>query len=82
MRTEFSIINRAGGEEMTENEIDVTKKVSEFKEAFSEFKKNFSELMKGLQVDVNDWGFSLESHKNEIIVDMSVKLVIKHGKKE
>jgi hypothetical protein len=62
-------------------EVDVTKKVSEFKSAFSEFKKNFSELVKDLQVDVNDWGFSLESQKNKLVVDIAVKLVIKNEEK-
>ena len=66
---------------MEKEEVDVAQKVSEFKQAFSDFKKNFSELVKDLHVDVNDWGFSLESHKDEIVVDMKVKLVIKHGEK-
>ena len=64
-----------------EHEVDVNKKVSEFKSAFSEFKKNFSELVKDLQVDVNDWGFSLESQKDKLVVDIAVKLIIKHEEK-
>lgn len=64
-----------------ENEVDVSKKLDEVKNAFSEFKKNFSELVKDLHVDVNEWGFSVENHKNEMVVDLSVKLVIKHTEK-
>lgn len=65
-----------------ENEIDVPEKLSQFKRTFSDFKNKISELLKDWNVDVNDWGFSLESHKNETAIDISVKMVIKHKEKK
>jgi hypothetical protein len=65
-----------------ENEIDVSEKLSQFNQIFSDFKNKISELLKDWEVDVNDWGFSLESHKNDTTVDISVKMVIKHKEKK
>jgi hypothetical protein len=57
-------------------EIDLSKRVDEVKNTFSEFKENVSELVKDVHVDVNDWSFSMEGHKDKMVVDISVKLVI------
>jgi hypothetical protein len=34
--------------------------------------------MKDLKVDVNDWKFSAEKHDDKVVIDVSVKLVLKH----
>ena len=70
-----------GGDKKLENEVDVSKKLDQVKTAFSEFKENFSELIKDLHIDVNEWKFSVENHKDEMVVDLAVKLVIKHAEK-
>ncbi|MFZ7136985.1 MAG: hypothetical protein ACOWW1_00985 [archaeon] len=61
---------------MEKKEIDLSKKVDEVKTTFSEFKENVSELVKDMNVDVNDWSFSMEGHKDKTVIDISVKLVI------
>lgn len=64
-----------------ENKVDVNQRLSEFKKAFSDFKEKAHEFVKDMKVDVNDWKFSVENHDNEVIVDIAVKLAIKHGEK-
>lgn len=64
---------------MEKKEIDLSKRVEEVKNMFSEFKENISELVKDLHVDVNDWSFSMEGHKDKMVVDISVKIVITKG---
>jgi hypothetical protein len=38
--------------------------------------------MKDLKVDVNDWKFSAEKHDGKVVIDVSVKLVLKHEETE
>jgi len=63
------------------SEVDVSKKVDEVQKSFSEFKENVSDLVEGLNVDVNNWNFSMEGKKDKMIIDLAVKLVITTGNK-
>ena len=60
--------------------VDVNERIAELRKAFSEFKENAHEFMKDLTVEVNDWKFAVEKHEDKVIVDLSVKLVVMHGK--
>jgi predicted transcriptional regulator len=70
--------NGHGGEKIMDKKVDVNERISEVKKAFSEFKENVHEFMKDLKVDVNDWKFSAEKHDDKVVIDVSVKLVLKH----
>lgn len=63
------------------SEVDVSKKVDEVQKSFSEFEENVSDLVEGLNVDVNNWNFSMEGKKDKMVIDLAVKLVITTGNK-
>lgn len=63
-----------------ENDVNVSKRVEELKNNFSEFKEKVGEFIKDMHVDSNEWSFSINNNQEQMVVDLSVKLVIKHKK--
>ncbi|MEJ2241519.1 MAG: hypothetical protein P8Y18_05180 [Candidatus Bathyarchaeota archaeon] len=63
-----------------ENEVNVQKRFEEIKSNFTEFKEKVAEMIKDLHVDSNEWSISINNNQEQMIVDLSVKLILKHKK--
>jgi len=73
-----------GGENMSNEKEEKTEiKIEKIKEAVVNFKDNIDILTKDLTFDIDTWKFSVESHKEEVKVDVALTLTIKKkGEKE
>ena len=59
------------------NEEKTEVKIDQIKDAVVKFKDDLGVLVKDLQLDVENWRFSVESQKDETKVDVAVTLSIK-----
>lgn len=63
--------------------VDMTmERMEQIRKSVAEFKDSVVSRVKDMHVDVKDWRFGMESHEEGIVVDVSVKLLIKPKKKE
>jgi hypothetical protein len=65
-----------------ENKTDIPKRVEELKNHFSEFKGKVAEFIKDMHVDSNEWSFSINNNQEQMVVDLSVKLILQHKKED
>jgi hypothetical protein len=61
-----------------EKVFDMTmERMVEIRKAVSEFKDTVASQVKDLKVDVKDWRFGVESTEDGVIIDISLKLLLK-----
>lgn len=57
-------------------------KMEQIRKAVSDFRNTVASHVKDLHAEVKDWRFAMETHEEGIIVDVSVRLLIKHKEKK
>ena len=66
-----------------EEKVEVTpERMEKIRSAITGFRDSVVKELKDLHAEVKDWRFGMESHEDGIVVDVSVKLLIKPKSKK
>jgi hypothetical protein len=57
-------------------------RMEDIRKAVSEFKNTVATRVKDLHAEIKDWRFAMETHEEGVIVDVSVRLLIKQKEKK
>jgi hypothetical protein len=71
-----------GGEDMTEEEINVSEKLQEIGKKIGEYKDIVVNEFKDMEVDVRNWNFAVGKAEAEYTLEVNLKVAIRPKKKQ
>jgi hypothetical protein len=57
-------------------------RMEEIRKAVSDFRNTVATRIKDLHTEIKDWRFAMETHEEGVVVDVSVRLLIKQKEKK